>query len=78
MVATDLTVRLLGKSVARKTISLAYPLAIISSIIVVYLEGNILSHPMILTLVVLFSQCWATGVLDGNITQDAFESSALQ
>tara|TARA_B110000003_G_scaffold6474_2_gene6702 strand:- start:4337 stop:4933 length:597 start_codon:yes stop_codon:yes gene_type:complete len=43
VVATDLTVRLLGKSVARKTISLAYPLAIISSIIVVYLEGNILS-----------------------------------
>ena len=43
VVATDLTVRLLGKSIARKTISLAYPLAIISSVIVIYMEGNILS-----------------------------------
>ena len=43
VVATDLTVRLLGKLIAQKTIIFSYPLAIISSIIVVYLEGNPLS-----------------------------------
>ena len=40
VVATDLTVRLLGKSIAQKTIIYTYPLAIISSILIVYLEGN--------------------------------------
>ncbi|MDG2371062.1 MAG: queuosine precursor transporter [Flavobacteriaceae bacterium] len=40
VVATDLTVRLLGKSIARKTITYTYPLAIISSILIVYAEGN--------------------------------------
>ena len=40
VVATDLTVRLLGKSIAQKTIAYTYPLAIISSILIVYLEGN--------------------------------------
>ena len=40
IVATDLTVRLLGKSIAQKTIIYTYPLAIISSILIVYLEGN--------------------------------------
>ena len=40
VVATDLTVRLLGKLIAQKTIIFSYPLAIISSIIVVYFEGN--------------------------------------
>ena len=43
VVATDLTVRLLGKLIAQKTIIFSYPLAINSSIIVVYLEGNPLS-----------------------------------
>lgn len=43
VVTTDLTVRLLGKLIAQKTITFSYPLAIISSIIVVYLEGNPLS-----------------------------------
>ena len=43
VVATDLTVRLLGKSVAQKTISYSYPLAIISSIIILYIEGNLIS-----------------------------------
>lgn len=43
VVATDLTVRLLGKSIAQKIITFSYPLAIISSIIVVYFEGNPLS-----------------------------------
>ena len=40
VVATDLTVRLLGKSIAQKTIIYTYPLAIISSILIVYLEQN--------------------------------------
>jgi uncharacterized PurR-regulated membrane protein YhhQ (DUF165 family) len=39
ILATDLTVRLLGKSIARKTIFMAYPLAILGSIGVVLLEG---------------------------------------
>ena len=43
VVATDLTVRLLGKLIAQKTITFSYPLAIISSIIIVYFEGNPLS-----------------------------------
>ena len=38
VVATDLTVRLLGKSVAQKTIAYAYPLAIISSILIIYFD----------------------------------------
>ena len=40
VVATDLTVRLLGKSIAQKTIIYTYPLAIVSSILIVYLEGS--------------------------------------
>ena len=39
IVATDLTVRLLGKHIARSTIACAYPLAIIGSILVVLAEG---------------------------------------
>jgi len=39
VVATDLTVRLLGKQIARSTIAVAYPLAIIGSIAVVMAEG---------------------------------------
>jgi len=39
VLATDLTVRLLGKNIARATIAAAYPLAIIGSIAVVLLEG---------------------------------------
>ena len=39
VIATDLTVRLLGKSIARQTIAVAYPLAIIGSIAVVLAEG---------------------------------------
>tara|TARA_B100000780_G_scaffold154033_1_gene107706 strand:- start:2485 stop:3147 length:663 start_codon:yes stop_codon:yes gene_type:complete len=39
VLATDLTVRLLGKHIARSTILAAYPLAIIGSIAVVMLEG---------------------------------------
>jgi uncharacterized integral membrane protein (TIGR00697 family) len=39
VLATDLTVRLLGKGIARATIAAAYPLAIIGSIAVVLIEG---------------------------------------
>jgi uncharacterized integral membrane protein (TIGR00697 family) len=39
ILATDLTVRLIGKGIARATIAAAYPLAIIGSIAVVLLEG---------------------------------------
>ena len=39
VIATDLTVRLLGKSIARQTIAVAYPLATIGSIAVVLAEG---------------------------------------
>ena len=46
VLATDLTVRLLGNKIAQKTISYSYPLAIISSIIIVYTEGNLLSVAM--------------------------------
>ena len=38
VVATDLTVRLLGKKIAQKTITYTYPLAIIFSILVVFIE----------------------------------------
>ncbi len=40
IIATDLTVRLSGSKLARKIIIRAYPIAIISSIGIVYLEGN--------------------------------------
>lgn len=43
VVATDLSVRLLGKSIAQKTITYSYPLAIISSVLMIYVEGNPLS-----------------------------------
>jgi uncharacterized integral membrane protein (TIGR00697 family) len=39
ILATDLTVRLLGKGIARATIAAAYPFAILGSICVVLLEG---------------------------------------
>ena len=39
VLATDLTVRMLGKQIARATIAAAYPLAIIGSIAVVLAEG---------------------------------------
>ena len=43
VVATDLTVRLLGKKIAQKTITLSYPFAIVSSILIIYFEGNFVS-----------------------------------
>ena len=43
VLSTDLAVRLLGNKIAQKTISYSYPLAIILSIMIVYIEGNLLS-----------------------------------
>jgi len=40
ILATDLTVRMLGKNIARATIAAAYPIAIITSIAVVLAEGE--------------------------------------
>ena len=40
VVATDLTIRLKGKSMAQKTITFSFPFAIISSILILYLEEN--------------------------------------
>ena len=43
VVATDLTVRLFGKAIAQKIISYSYPLAIISSVLILYVESNPIS-----------------------------------
>lgn len=43
VVATDLTVRLLGKKIARTTIAVVYPIAIATSIIILIVEGSPLS-----------------------------------
>ena len=43
IVLTDLTVRLLGKDLAQKTIAFSFPFAIISSIIILYIEKNPIS-----------------------------------
>ena len=43
IVATDLTVRLLGKSIAQKTISFAFPFAIVSYFLILYYEQNLIS-----------------------------------
>ena len=40
VVATDLTIRLIGKSMAQRTITLSFPFAIISSVLILYLENN--------------------------------------
>ena len=41
--ATDLTIRVLGKKIARATITLTYPLAIIASIAVLLFEDTLIS-----------------------------------
>jgi len=58
VLATDLTVRLLGKNIARATIAAAYPLAIIGSIAVVALEGA----PMSVALRIGFASATAYAV----------------
>ncbi len=40
VVATDLTIRLIGKVMAQKTITFSFPFAIISSVLILYLENN--------------------------------------
>ena len=40
VLAIDLTIRILGKSIARATIAISYPFAIISSIVVLLIEGS--------------------------------------
>ena len=40
VLAIDLTIRILGKSIARATIALSYPFAIISSVGVLLIEGS--------------------------------------
>ena len=40
VVATDLTIRLIGKAMAQKTITFSFPFAIISSVLILYLENN--------------------------------------
>lgn len=40
VVATDLTVRLLGKKIARTTIAVVYPIAIATSILILIVEGS--------------------------------------
>ena len=58
VLATDLTVRLLGKNIARATIAAAYPLAIIGSIAVVLAEGA----PMSVALRIGFASATAYAV----------------
>ncbi len=43
VLATDLTIRVLGKKIARATITLTYPLAIIASIAVLLFEDSLIS-----------------------------------
>ena len=40
VVATDLTIRLIGNVMAQKTITFSFPFAIISSVLILYLENN--------------------------------------
>ena len=58
VLATDLTVRMLGKNIARATIAAAYPLAILGSIAVVALEGA----PMSVALRIGFASATAYAV----------------
>ena len=75
VLATDLTVRLLGKKIARSTILAAYPLAIAASIGVVLLEGA----PMSVALRIGFASATAYAVgtfLDVYVFQVIREKSA--
>ena len=61
VVATDLTIRLIGKSVAQKTITFSFPFAIISSVLILYLENNPVS--VALRIGVASGLAYAIGVL---------------
>lgn len=68
VVATDLTVRLLGKSIAQKTIAFSYPISIISSIMIIYFEGNFMS--VAFRIGIASATAYALGILiDINVFQ---------
>ena len=68
VVATDLTVRLLGKSIAQKTITLSYPISIISSILIIYFEGSLMS--VAFRIGIASATAYALGILiDINVFQ---------
>ena len=46
VLAIDLTIRILGKSIARATIALSYPFAIISSVGVLLIEGSLVNEAL--------------------------------
>ena len=76
VIATDLTVRLLGKNIARKTIAFAYPFAIIGSIAVVLAEGA----PESVAMRIGFASATAYGIgtlLDVYVFQYIRESKSL-
>ena len=61
VVATDLTIRLIGKAMAQKTITFSFPFAIISSVLILYLEDNPVS--LALRIGVASGLAYAIGVL---------------
>ena len=61
VVATDLTIRLIGKEMAQKTITFSFPFAIISSVLILYLESNPVS--VSLRIGVASGLAYAIGVL---------------
>ena len=68
VVTTDLTVRLLGKSIAQKTIAFSYPISIISSILIIYFEGNFMS--VAFRIGIASATAYALGILiDINVFQ---------
>ena len=68
VVATDLTVRLLGKSIAQKTIAFSYPISIISSIMIIYFEVNFMS--VAFRIGIASATAYALGILiDINVFQ---------
>lgn len=68
VVTTDLTVRLLGKSIAQKTIAFSYPISIISSIMIIYFEGNFMS--VAFRIGIASATAYALGILiDINVFQ---------
>ena len=61
VVATDLTIRLIGKAMAQKTITFSFAFAIISSVLILYLENNPVS--VALRIGVASGLAYAIGVL---------------
>ena len=61
VVTTDLTIRLIGKAMAQKTITFSFPFAIISSVLILYLESNPVS--VALRIGVASGLAYAIGVL---------------